>query len=189
MSKGTRILISTIIAAVSLLVILAGVALAQVPAAPDIEDSATAIRAASVVTPTTDGYTPKMVTQLGDYTFTYPIVLHYPISDPVTSTVRLTVTVDPYLEFDVEEGTVLLPGNGDGTLLFPGGNVIVWTPVLSYCKPTTLTITAYGTFDQGTLDLGKTTVETLVEWNGNSRNLVTPLLLRSIYLPLVMRNF
>ncbi len=187
MSRSTRFLISTMVATALLLIVLASIAFAKAPEASDADVVDSAIRATNIVTPTTDSYMPKTITDFGTYTFTYPIVLHHAISTPLTTTVRLTVTLDPYLIFDPESGTLLLPG--DGTLLFPESNTIVWEPTLTYCQPATLTVTAEGTFDQGTLDLGVTALTTIVEWDGNSRDLVTRLLLYKIYLPIVVRNF
>lgn len=187
MSRNTRILISTATATALLLIVLSGIAFAKVPKASvdNTANNTASIQAASVVTPSTD-HTPQTLTEFGTYPFTYTIVLHN--QDPaVTPTARITVTVDPYLDFDSASGTLLLPG---GTLLFPGDSTIVWTPILTYCQPTTLTVTAEGTFDQGTLDLGIDTLTTTVEWNGNRRDMVTRLrLLYKIYLPLVARNF
>lgn len=150
------------------------------------------IQTASIVTPTTD-YTPQTITEFGTYPFTYTVVLHNQ-APAITPTVRITVTVDPYLDVDSVNGTLVLPGGTlmppGGTLLYPENNMIIWTQILTYCQPATLTVTAEGTFDQGTLDLGIDTLTTTVEWDGNRRDMVTRLRLSyKIYLPLVMRNY
>ncbi len=192
MSKNTRIFISIVMATALLLIVLTGIAFAKTPtASTDKTANNTApIMAASVVTPTTD-YTPQTVTELGAHPFTYTIVLHNE-TPAVTPTVQITITLDPYLDLASANGTLLLPGGTlvlpGGTLLFPVNNMIVWTQILTYCQPATLTVTAEGTFDQGTLDLGINTLTTTVEWDGSHRDMVTRLYLYKIYLPLLMRN-
>ena len=188
MSKNTRFLISTMMAIALLLIVLAGIAFAKPPEtdAGKATDNTPSIQATGVVV-TTTGYMPKTITEFGTYTFTYPIALHYQISTPLTTTVHVTVTLDPYLNYisHALTGTLLLP---DHTLVLPENRVIL-TSSLRYCQPATLTVTAQGTFDQGSLDLGITALTTTVEWDGNRDDLVTQLnLYYALYLPIIMRN-
>jgi hypothetical protein len=188
MSRNTRFLISTTMAIALLLIVLAGIAFARAPeaSAGKATDSAPSIQATDVVV-TTTGYMPKTITEFGTYTFTYPIALHYQISTPLTTTVQVTVTLDPYLNYvsHALTGTLLLP---DHTLVLPENRVIL-TSSLIYCQPATLTVTALGTFDRGTLDLGVKALTTTVEWDGSRDDLVTQLnLYYALYLPVIVRN-
>jgi hypothetical protein len=188
MSKNTRFLISTMMAITLLLIVLAGIAFAKAPeaSAGKATHNTPSIQATGVLV-TTTGYMPKTITEFGTYTFTYPIALHYQISTPLTTTVQVTVTLDPYLNYvsHALTGTLLLP---DHTLVLPENRVIL-TSSLRYCQPATLTVTAQGTFDQGSLDLGITALTTTVEWDGNRDDLVTQLnLYYALYLPIIMRN-
>ena len=107
MSKKMRFLISTVMATVLLLLVLAGIAFAKEPEASSTSAAHSTTWATSAVTPTIS-YMPATITDLGTYPFTYTIRLHNPISSPLTTTVRVTVTLDPYLDFDPESGTLLL---------------------------------------------------------------------------------
>ena len=184
MSKKTSFLISTLVAAALLLIVLAGIAFAKAPEASNdaVVNNATRVTSAVTITVDTDGYTPKEITEFDTYKFTYPIVVHNQ-TQGITPTVRCTVTLDSYLQ----EGTALLPDGG--TAEFP--LVYSWTsPLLAYCVPVTLTIEAYGAFDDiGTLDLiPGNAITTTVECDGESEDLVTRLLLYKLYCPLIMRN-
>lgn len=181
-----RFLISTVMATVLLLLVLAGIAFAKEPEASSTSAAHSTTWATSAVTPTIS-YMPATITDLGTYPFTYTIRLHNPISSPLTTTVRVTVTLDPYLDFDPESGTLLLPD--EGTLMFPGSNQVVWEPTLEFCNPVTLTVNAEGTFDEGTLNMGLGAVTTRVEWDGSYEDLVTRLRIYKIYMPIIMRNF
>jgi hypothetical protein len=187
MSKNTRFLISTTMGIALLLIVLAGIAFAKAPeaGAGKATDNTPSIQATGVVV-TTTGYMPKTITEFGTYTFTYPIALHYQISTPLTTTIQVTVTLAPYLDYvsHALTGTLLLP---DHTLVLPENRVIL-TSSLRYCQPATLTVVARGTFDQGTLDLGIKALTTTVEWDGNRDDLVTQLnLYYALYLPIIVR--
>ena len=188
MSKNTRFLISSMMAIALLLIVLGGIAFAKAPeaSAGKATDNTPSIQATGVAV-TTTGYMPKTITEFGTYVFTYPIALHYQISTPLTTTVQVTVTLDPYLNYisHALTGTLLLP---DHTLVLPENRVIL-TSSLRYCQPATLTVTAQGAFDRGTLDLGVKAVTTTVEWDGNRDDLVTQIhLYYALYLPVIMRN-
>jgi hypothetical protein len=188
MSKNTRFLVSTTLGIALLLIVLVGIALAKAPEAGTgkATDNTPSIQATGVAV-TTTGYMPKTITEFGTYTFTYPIALHYQISTPLTTTIQVTVTLAPYLDYvsHALTGTLLLP---DHTVVLPENRVIL-TSSLEYCQPATLTVTARGTFDRGTLDLGIKALTTTVEWDGNRDDLVTQLnLYYVLYLPLIMRN-
>lgn len=188
MSRNTRFLISTMMAIALLLMVLAGIAFARAPeaSAGKATDNTPSIQATGVVV-TTTGYMPKTITEFGTYTFTYPIALHYQISTPLTTTLQVTVTLAPYLNYisHALTGTLLLP---DHTVVLPENRVIL-TSSLKYCQPATLTVTAQGTFDRGTLDLGIKALTTTVEWDGSRDDLVTQIhLYYTLYLPVIMRN-
>ncbi|MCX7683533.1 MAG: hypothetical protein N2508_16455 [Anaerolineae bacterium] len=169
-----RLILSLLLAVALVVLVMIGIALAR------------GSQGGSSVTVSASGYTPKAVWALGSYTFTYPVVAHYTISQPATTNVVITVTLDPALQLTCDPGTVLLPGQ---VICDAQAKKVVWNAVLTYCQPKTLIVYGFATFDQGTLNMGKASVVTVVEWDGQSMNLVTPLFLRKIYLPVVMRKF
>lgn len=167
-----RLILSLVIAIALVALVMVGIALARVESQGEDE-----------IEVDTSGYTPKAIWSPGSYTFTYPIVAHRVMSPPATADAVITVTLDPQLQFSCATGTAIPPGDG-GTVVC-NGNQVVWSVTLTYCTPITLTLTAFK--NVGTLELG--VIETVVEWDGEREVLRTPLFLRRIYLPLVMRNF
>jgi hypothetical protein len=184
MSKSKSLLTSVAIAGTLLLVLMVGIVSAEAPEGMEVDAASSA--ATSNITYTAD-YCPKTISDFGSYTFTYTIALHNTTTDtsPITPTFVLTLSED--LDFDKASGTVVLPEAPEGTLEYPGGNVIEWSPVLTYCKWHTLTVKATADVDQGSLMLPALTTEwQLGEETGTME---TPLVLPRLYLPLVVKNF